>query len=562
MHYKEKTKIQQKVAVIPRGIEKKRETPRPECEEQLRQASGSVQSTVADARPGSDLNHLTRNAEVTVDSASSNYASQDPTEGESAVWGIATAERTHRTFELAGKIGKRSLSILLDSGSTGNFVSARVCTAAKIRIEKDGHPEELRMADGSTVKTEGRVKIQLRCGEYRGTVQAKVFPGLQKGMILGMPWFQKENPHINWTEGTVLVQQDRKWVQLPLQKMKEPAVQAVNIISAKQASRIIRKKQTDRAFIGFIRKVEACTEGSEEVQQENTTDKWQSDLPAAVREVLQEYDDVFPDDLPKGIPPIRRGFQFKIELEDNVPPVHRPLYKLSPLELEEAKKQIQYMLEHGFIRPSQSPYGAPILFVPKKDGGLRFCIDYRWLNKKTVKNRYPLPLPEEMFDRLGRAKVFSKIDLKSGYWQIPVRPEDVSKTAFRTRWGLYEYVVMPFGLTNAPAQFMDMMNVLLGEYLDKFVLVFLDDILIYSASIEEHVEHLQKVLQTLRDERLYAKASKCEMVKTSVEFLGQQIDNQGMTPTEAKLKAVRAWSRPQNVSEVRSFLGFANYYRR
>ena len=123
-----------------------------------------------------------------------------------------------------------------------------------------------------------------------------------------------------------------------------------------------------------------------------------------------------------------------------------------------------------------------MLFAPKKDGGLPFCIDYRWLNKKTVKNRYPLPLPEEMFDRLGQAKVFSKIDLKSGYWQIPVRQEDVQKTAFRTRWGLYEYLVMPFGLTNAPAQFMDMMNVLMGEYLDKFVLVFLDDILIYSAS--------------------------------------------------------------------------------
>ena len=139
---------------------------------------------------------------------------------------------------------------------------------------------------------------------------------------------------------------------------------------------------------------------------------------------------MFPEDLPKGVPPVRRGFQFKIELEDNVPPVHRPIYKLSPLELEEAKTQINYMLEHGFIRPSQSPYGAPVLFMPKKDGGLRFCIDYRWLNKKTVKNRYPLPLPEEMFDRLGKAKVFSKIDLKSGYWQIPVRPEDVQKTAF------------------------------------------------------------------------------------------------------------------------------------
>ena len=152
------------------------------------------------------------------------------------------------------------------------------------------------------------------------------------------------------------------------------------------------------------------------------------------------------------------------------------------------------MLEHGFIRPSDSPYGALVLFAPKKDGRLRFCIDYRWLNKKTVKNRYSLPLPKEMFDRLGNAKVFSKIDLKSVYWHIPVRPGDVHKTAFKTQWGLYEYLVMPFGLTNAPTQFMSMMNDLLGDYLDQFVLIFLDDILIYSVNVQERAEHLRKVL--------------------------------------------------------------------
>ena len=185
-----------------------------------------------------------------------------------------------------------------------------------------------------------------------------------------------------------------------------------------------------------------------------------------IKAILHDYDSVFPKDLPPRLPPICKGHEFKIELEDDLPLVHQPLYKLSPLELAEAKKQIEYMLERGFIRPSDSPHGAPVLFAPKKNGGLWFCIDYRWLNKKTVKNRYPLPLPEEMFDRLGNAKVFNKIDLKSGYWQIPVRPGDIHKTAFKMRWGLYEYLVMPFGLTNAPAQFMNMMNDLLGDYLD------------------------------------------------------------------------------------------------
>ena len=204
---------------------------------------------------------------------------------------------------------------------------------------------------------------------------------------------------------------------------------------------------------------------------------WREDLPEEIKAVLKKYDDVFPKDLPPGLPPIHKGHEFKIELEDDTPPVHRPLYKLSPLEIEEARKHIEYMLEHGFIRPSDSPYGAPVLFTPKKDGGLRFCIDYWWLNKKTVKNRYPLPLSEEMFDRLGNAKVFSKIDLKSRYWQKPVKPGDVHKTAFKTQWGLFEYFVMPFGLTNAPTQFMNMMNDIFGDYLDQFVLIFLDDIL-------------------------------------------------------------------------------------
>ena len=148
------------------------------------------------------------------------------------------------------------------------------------------------------------------------------------------------------------------------------------------------------------------------------------------------------------------------------------------------------MLEHGFIRPSDSPYGAPVLFVPKKDGSLRFCIDYRWLNKKTVKNRYPVPLPKEMLDWQGSAKVFSKINLRLGYWQMPVKPREVHKIAFKTRWGLYEFLVMPFGITNAPVQFMNMMNALLAEYLNKLVLIFLVNVLIYFANPQDHAEHL------------------------------------------------------------------------
>ena len=187
---------------------------------------------------------------------------------------------------------------------------------------------------------------------------------------------------------------------------------------------------------GIIRLVEEESKGMDAPEESTLTQKpkWDQALPSSIRAVLEEFDYDFPQDLPLGLPPVREGHEFKINLEDEVPPIHRPLYKMSPLELEEAKKQIESMLDHGFVRPSDSPYGAPVLFVPKKDGSLRFCVDYRWLNKKTVKNRYPLPLLEELFDRLGSAKVFSKIDLWSGYWQMPVESQETF-TKLRLRRG-------------------------------------------------------------------------------------------------------------------------------
>ena len=166
--------------------------------------------------------------------------------------------------------------------------------------------------------------------------------------------------------------------------------------------------------------------------------------------VHEEYTNIFPSDLPKGLPPKRLDYEFKIDLEPDTKLVHRAIYKLSLLELDEAKREIEYMLEHGFIRPPESPWGAPVLFAPKKNGGLRFYIGYHWLNKKTIGNSYPLPLPKEMMDRLGGAQVFSKSDLKLWCWQVPIRKEDIPKTTFRTCWGLFEFLMMPFGVTNAP----------------------------------------------------------------------------------------------------------------
>ncbi|GJU39625.1 putative nucleotidyltransferase, ribonuclease H [Tanacetum coccineum] len=219
----------------------------------------------------------------------------------------------------------------------------------------------------------------------------------------------------------------------------------------------------------------------------------------------------------------------------------------------------------GFIRPSVSPWGAPVLFVKKKDGSMRLCIDYRELNKITIRNRYPLPRIDDLFDQLQGAKAISPRDrFRSGYLSgtDQVREQDISKTAFRTRYGHYEFLVMPFGLTNAPAVFMDLMNRIFHEFLDKFVIVFIDDILVFSKSKEEHEDHLRTVLQILRQEKLYAKFSKCEFWLSRVAFLGHIVSSEGITMDPAKVEAITKWPRPTSVTEVRSFLGLAGYYRR
>ncbi|GJY82864.1 putative reverse transcriptase domain-containing protein [Tanacetum coccineum] len=207
--------------------------------------------------------------------------------------------------------------------------------------------------------------------------------------------------------------------------------------------------------------------------------------------------------------------------------------------MKELSEQLQELSDKGFIRPSSSPWGAPVLFVKKKDGSFRMCIDYRELNKLTVKNRYPLPRIDDLFDQLQGSSVYSKIDLRSGYHQLRVREEDIPKTAFRTRYGHYEFQVMPFGLTNAPAVFMDLMNRVCKPYLDKFIIVFIDDILIYSKNKKEHEEHLKAILELLKKE----------------EFQGIHVD-------PAKIESIKDWASPKTPTEIRQFLGLASYYQR
>ncbi|GJT24136.1 reverse transcriptase domain-containing protein [Tanacetum coccineum] len=276
--------------------------------------------------------------------------------------------------------------------------------------------------------------------------------------------------------------------------------------------------------------------------------------------VVKEFPKVFPEDLP-GLPPVHQ-VEFQIDLMPRAAPVARAPYRLAPSEMQELSNQLQELADRGFIRPSTSPWGAPVLFVKKKDGSFRMCINYRELNKLTVKNRYPLPRIDDLFDQLQGSSVYSKIDLRSGYHQLRVRDEDIPKTAFRTRYRHYEFQVMPFGLTNAPAVFMDLMNRVCKPYLDKFVIVFIDDILIYSRNKEEHANHLRIILELLKKEKLYAKFSKCDFWIHIVQFLGHLIDSQGLHVDPAKIEAVKNWASPTTPTEIRQFLGLAGYYWR
>ncbi|KAG8492907.1 hypothetical protein CXB51_010118 [Gossypium anomalum] len=276
--------------------------------------------------------------------------------------------------------------------------------------------------------------------------------------------------------------------------------------------------------------------------------------------VVCDYPDVFPEELP-GLPPVQE-VEFGIELVPGTTPISTASYRMAPTKLKELKTQLQELMDRGFARPSSSPWGAPVLFVKKKDRTMRLCIDYRQLNKVTIKNKYPLPRIDDLFDQLKGASVFSKIDLRSGYYQLRVRDSDIPKTAFRTRYGHYEFLVMPFGLTNAPAVFMDLMNRIFRPYLDRFVVVFIDDILVYSRNETEHAEHLRLVLRILRDKQLYAKFSKCEFWLREVSFLGHVVSASGIRVDPSKITAILNWKSPRNITEVRSFLGLAEKCQR
>ncbi|KAJ9544945.1 hypothetical protein OSB04_024652 [Centaurea solstitialis] len=430
--------------------------------------------------------------------------------------------------------------VLFDTGASKSFVSLSFCKDFMNVKSKLESPLEVEIADEEFRLCKFIYKINvLEVEGVKFSIDLIPIPMREIQVVAGMDWLRRNGANVDCENCRVVVRNPSGG---ELTILGDASKRLPKVCSMAKAQSYVLHGGT--SYLVYLIN-----------DQGESKKKTVKDVP-----VVCEFPDVFPEDLP-GIPPERK-VEFRIDLVPGAAPVAKTPYRLAPPEMQELSNQLEELIEKGFIWPSSSPWGAPILFVKKKDGTLRMCIDYRELNKLTVKNRYLLPRIDDLFDQLQGAAWFSKIDLRSGYHQLKVREEDVHKTAFRTRYGHYEFVVMPFGLTNAPAAFMDLMNRVCRPLLDRSVIVFIDDILIYSKTKEDHVEHLREVLEILRKEQLYAKFSKCDFWLQEVQFLGHLVNREGIKVDPAKVEAVMKWETPKSPTEIRSFLGLAGYYRR
>jgi hypothetical protein len=425
---------------------------------------------------------------------------------------------------------------LVDSGASINLIHEDEVLRLKLEKRPCKQPVKLTLADGHHMNPSSHyVSLKFTIDGVPQTENFLIASIGRHPMILGMPWLQRSNPNIDWRL--------RSFRQVP----------AMNTTTTKN---IRRDDQVHLIYINEIQ--EACGISLDKKHTTTPLETPTSNFPA-------EYNDLaiaFSKEKAEQLPPHRGLLDHTIPLEPGSKPVFGPVYNLSEVELKTLRNYIDDNLEKGFIRPSTSPYGSPVLFIKKPSGALRLCVDYRALNRQTIKNRYPLPLISEMLDRVGKARYFTKIDLRDAFNLIRIAEGEEFKTAFRSRYGHYEYRVMPFGLHGAPGTFQAYVHHAMREYLDRFCVVYLDDILIYSDTLEEHIAHVRRVLQKLIEHRLYAKLEKCEFHAQTIGFLGYIISPEGISMESDRIATITEWPAPASVHDIQVFLGFANFYRR
>jgi len=464
-----------------------------------------------------------------------------------AVSGIAG----YKTMRVKGTYDKKIIFILIDSGSTHNFLDPN--TAAKLGCKVDtAGLTRVSVADGRKLRVEGKVtdfSWKLQTTTFQSDILLIPLQGID--MVLGVQWLETLG-RISWEFKKLEMRFKFNNQKVLLHGLTSGSVREVK-------AQKLQKLQEDQVQLAMlcVQEVSESTEG-----ELCTINALTSELgeESVVEEVLNEYPDIFIE--PTALPPFREKHNHKIKLLEGSNPVNQRPYRYSIHQKNEIDKLVEDLLTNGTVQASSSPYASPVVLVKKKDGTWRLCVDYRELNGMTVKDSFPIPLIEDLMDELGGAVIFSKIDLRAGYHQVRMDPDDIQKTAFKTHSGHFEYLVMPFGLTNAPATFQGLMNFIFKPFLRKFVLVFFDDILVYSSSLEEHRQHLKQVFEVMRANKLFAKLSKCAFAVPKVEYLGHFISAQGIETDPAKIKAVKEWPQPTTLKQLRGFLGLAGYYRR
>ena len=457
--------------------------------------------------------------------------------------------QSFHTMRIKVMVGKLPVHTLIDSGSTHNFLDIHLAKKLGCKSEKiEG--QSIMIADGNQLVCEDICRgFSWRIGEHKYEADVILIPLGSCDMVLGIQWLRTLGL-ISWDFKQLTMKFTRQKEEVELKGLP---IRRLKVLPTCPTQKLL----SGVAHICLLQPMNmGNTASSNQLVQVSDPEP----IPGELQLLKEKFAGIFEE--PYGLPPARGDFDHRIPLEPgsgaiNIRPYRYPLKQKDIIE-----QLIEEMLKRGIIQTTTSPFASPVVLVGKKDGTWRLCVDYRELNRKTIKNKFPIPILDELIDELAGATVFSKLDLRAGYHQLRIHPNDVFKTAFKTHEGHYEFLVMPFGLTNAPSSFQGWMNAVFKPLLKKCVLVFFDDILVYSRSREDHWQHLSEVFSLMTQHSLYVKESKCSFVTTRVEYLGHFISGKGVETDPKKIVVINSWPVPASIKELRSFLGLAGYYRK